>query len=280
MLGQDELALVAALARHGSVRKAAEALRQHVATLYRRLAAIERKVALPLFEKQGSSLVPTPAGEEVVAAAAAVEARIGELSRKLAATQGRLEGALKITTTDTLLPILVTALAPFQHAYPEVECRLTISNSFADLSRREADIAIRPTNSPPDTLLGRRVANYSFATYAAADAADVAGWILPDESLGGMPFSIHSETHSHELPVVRVNSLWAAAQACSAGLGRAVLPTYVEHYLSLRRIGDPIPELDSAVWLLFHPDQRRSAKVRYFSADVAPRLSAILRDLA
>jgi DNA-binding transcriptional LysR family regulator len=272
----DDLRLVAALAEHGSARKAANALRQHVATVYRRLAAIEARLGLPLFEKQGNLLVATCAGEEVVAAALAVEARIGEMNRKLAASQGRLEGELRITTTDTLLPLLVEAIGPFQQAYPAVEIQLTISNSMADLARREADVAIRPTTSPPDTLIGRRLAEYSFAAYTAPGTGEGAGWILPDSSLSDIPAAVYALKHVDVSGALRVNSLWAAGHACAAGLGQALLPTYLEKYLPLQRRGDPIPELRSAVWMLFHPDQRRSAKVRYFTAKVAPALSAAL----
>jgi DNA-binding transcriptional LysR family regulator len=277
MIGQEDLQLIAAVAESGSVRRAAAVLRQHPATSYRKLSALERSLGIAIFEKQGGRFVPTPAGEEMVAAARDVEARLGEMSRKLAATQGRLEGELCITTTDTLVRIVLAALAPFKRTYPAVECRILISNSFADLSRREADVAIRPTVSPPESLVGRRLADYSFAPYSALGAPGDLGWIVPDQSLSAIPLARYCADHLEGSPALFVNSLWASAEACAAGLGRALLPTYLARLFPLERLGEPIPALRSAVWMLFHPDQRRSPKVRYFTAAVAPGLAKALR---
>jgi len=200
---------------------------------------------------------------------------LGVLERRLAADRGRLIGDLAVTTTDSLLRRVVQAVKPFQAAHPDVRLLISVSNAMADMARRDADVAIRPIAAPPETLIGRKVAPIQFAVYAAGpDAPD--RWIALDESLA----SVRSQQWLQarvEAPVLRVNSMWAAAEACAAGLGRAVLPDYLAQQFPLQALEPPIPELESAVWLLFHPDHRTTPRVRYFLREVGQILR---RDLA
>jgi DNA-binding transcriptional LysR family regulator len=277
MLDYEDIALVAAVADKGAVRAGAAAARIHAATAYRRLAALERRIGAKLFDKVDGRLWPTPAGEAVVTAAAELGDRLGVLERTLIARGAELDGALSLTTTDTLLPLVMRALPGLTEAYPRLRLSLEISNGNADLSRREADLAVRPTRAPPDHLMGRRIADYGFALYAAP-GCEAAPLIGLDESLQAIPAARWLEAHLPEAPRLRVNSLWSAAQACAAGLGRALLPTYIAPLSPpIRAISPPVAELASAVWLLHHPDQRRSAKVRYVSDHLAPRLARLLR---
>lgn len=273
MLDTEDLRLVATIAETGSARRTASELRIHLATVYRRLAELERSLGQPVFDRLDGALAPTPIGFELVAAWHAIAGRLGELDRRLAGHDGRLQGELAVTTTDSLLPLLVRTLPDFQAAHPSIAIRLTVSNANADMSRREADVAVRPTSAPPESLVGRRVAGFRYAVYGATDDA---GWIALDESLAGIPAATWLREHSGGPPAIIVNSMWAAAEACAAGLGRAVLPTYMATMLDLRRLGEPLDELQSAVWLLYHPDQRRAPRVRLFAQYVAPALAGRL----
>lgn len=271
----DDLRLVAALATEKGARHAAQALGMHIATVYRRLQALEQRLGLQLFERSDGAFAPSPAGAEMIAAAKDVTARLGTLQRRLAADRGRLIGDLSVTTTDSLFAIVAEAIQPFQQAYPEVRLHLTVSNAMADMARRDADIAIRPTAAPPETLIGRRVTSIDFAVYAAAaDAPE--RWIALDDSLSAVP-SQRWLGHRIDAPALRVNSMWAAAQACAAGLGRAVLPDYLARRLPLVVIEPPIPELTSVVWMLYHPDHRTTPRVRYFVRDVGAALQRLLQ---
>lgn len=276
MFTLEDVSLVAAIAAQGGVRRGAAASGLHGATAYRRLAALEGRIGAKLFDKVDGRLMPTPSGEAVIAAAQDLGDRLGVLERTLIARGAQLEGALTITTTDTLLPLVVRALAGFPEKHPNLRLSLEVSNLHADLSRRDADIALRPTQAPPDHLIGRRVGDYGFALYAAPGCA-LGPLIAPDDSLRAIPAARWIETHLPETPGLRVNSLWTAALACAAGLGRALLPTYLASLAPpIQAIAPPVPELQSAVWLLYHPDQRRSAKVRYVAEHVAPRLAHLL----
>ena len=269
----DDLRLVAALADGKGARHAARLLGSHVATVYRRLQALEQQLGLQLFERIDGDFQPTPAGAELIAAATDVTARLGVLSRRLAADRGRLVGDLSVTTTDSLFALVAEAVRPFQTAHPEVRLHLTVANAMADMARHEADVAIRPTSTPPETLVGRRVASVAFAVYApAADAAEQ--WIALDESLSDVR-SQQWLARRIDAPALRVNSMWAAAEACAAGLGRAVLPDYLARRFSLTEL-EPVADLESAVWILFHPDHRTTPRVRYFVREVGEALQRLL----
>lgn len=268
MLKSSDLDRLAAIGRLGSIRAAAAELGAHPATLYRWLAALERSVGGPLFYRDGGRLRPTELGEEVISVAEAARIRLTELNRRLAGAAQDLSGKICATTTDSLAPVVCRALAVFGAAYPQVQVELQLSNAPADLGRHEADVAIRPTRHPPETLVGRRVAHFEYGVYAA-DAAPPPGWIVLDRSLGSIPSSRWLSQHIDDDPVTLVvNSMWAAGEACAAGLGRALLPSYVARRLGLKLITGPVEGLESAVWMLTHEDLRRSPRVRSFVAEV------------
>jgi DNA-binding transcriptional LysR family regulator len=270
----DDLRLVAALAQEKGVRHAARLLGTHVATIYRRLQALEQRLGLPLFERVDGDFHPTPAGAELIAAATDVSDRLGVLQRRLAADRGRLVGGLSVTTTDSLLPLVAEAIKPFQAAHPDVRLHLIVSNAMADMARHDADVAIRPTATPPEALVGRRIAPVQFAIYAAT-AETPERWIALDESMSDAR-SRHWLARHVDAPALRVNSMWAAAEACAAGLGWALLPDYLARRFPLVPIKPPIAELESAIWMLFHPDHRATPRVRYFVREVGQALQRAL----
>lgn len=273
MLDHQDLDLVSALARTGGPRQAALALGAHAATVYRRLKALEARLGAPLFERTDGRYRATELGREVLAAAEESRLRLAELNRRLSGADPRMTGEIVATTTDSLAPLVWEAVAAFRAAYPEVVVRLTISNDFADMARHEAEVAIRPTRTPPETLVGRRAARFDYGVYARAGAPEA--WIVLDESLATIPSSRWLADRRGAAPVAaRTNSMWAAAEACAAGLGRALLPSYLAVGRGLERREGPIPEIASEVWVLTHDDLRRTPRIRAFTVAVAEDLQA------
>ncbi len=277
MLDLADLELVAAVARSGSVRSAAVKLGAHAATIYRRLAAIERRVTAPLFYRAGGRLKPTEQGEMVVQVALEGQGRLAELNRKLSGAAVVVAGTITATTTDSLAPIVFPAVTRFSAANPLVRVHVILSNREADLARHEAEVAIRPTRTPPESLIGRRAATFGYGVYTSE--ADPPGWIALDGSLGAIPSSRWLRNRlGVEAPVITVNSVWAAGQACAAGGGKALLPDYVATPLRLRRLEGPIDELESEVWLLAHEDLSRTPRIRAFIASVAGHIRNTLEN--
>ncbi len=273
MLEHDDLDLVAALASAGGPRPAALALGAHAATIYRRLKALEGRLGAPLFERVDGRYRATALGREVVAVADESRVRLAELNRKLSGADPRMGGQIAATTTDSLAPIVWEAIAVFRAAHPDVGVSLTISNDFADMARHEAEVAIRPTRTPPETLVGRRAARFDYGIYARPDAPEA--WIVLDQTLANIPSSRWLAERLGEEPVAaRTNSMWAAAEACAAGIGQALLPSYLAIGRGFERREGPIAQIASEVWVLTHDDLRRTPRIRAFTVTVADHLRA------
>jgi DNA-binding transcriptional LysR family regulator len=284
----DDLRYVLAVAEQGSLAGAARALAVNHTTVLRRINAFEEAHGVRLFERLPTGYALTAGGEQMLAAAREMSGVVAALERRLAGQDLRLEGTLRITTTDTLMgSVLPGILASFRAAHPGIRLEVSVSNLMANLTKRDADVAIRPAREAPETLIGRRVAAVASAIYAgpvlrAAVEAAAAGtndliafpWVAPDDTLAGSSVARWMRAHVPEARIaVRADSLLSLRQAAAAGLGLAALPCYLgDASPSLRRAGPPVEEMATALWILTHEDLRRTARVRAFTEFAAEAL--------
>lgn len=280
-LAWDDLRTIGAISTAGSLAGAARTLGLSHATVFRRLGAIEQRLGVHLFDRHRGGYTPTAAGEELAEVAGRIDAEVAAAERRVAGRDRLPAGTLRITTTDTILGGLVSPiLADFRRAYPEITLEIAVSNAQLSLSRRDADVAVRPTPSPPEHLLGRRVGTISQAVYRAADAgpasddADDAAWIGPEETLWYRQLEAWMRRHGYDARChYRVDSVAGMHAAARAGTGQAVLPCYLaDADEALVRVGAPIEELEIDLWILTHPDLRHVARIRAFTAFVAEGL--------
>jgi DNA-binding transcriptional LysR family regulator len=272
----NDLRFVFAVGRAGSLSGAARALGVNHSTVFRRINIIEQQLGVRLFERFRDGYTPTPAGEEMCRLAAGLDAQINTLEQCLRGQDIHPGGVLRVTTTDTLMMLLTPLFAGFRAVYPAIELELVVSNEFFNLTRRQADIAIRPTREPPEALIGRRLCNIASAVYAAKhylETSEIAPeqladhlWIGPDDSLSQLPAGAWQKKIFPEARVgYRANTLLAMTEAVKSGLGIAALPCFLgDNSGGLRRIYGPVDELAGSLWLLTHPDLRRVARVRVF----------------
>jgi DNA-binding transcriptional LysR family regulator len=280
----DDLRFVLAVAEAGSLAGAARRLGVNHTTVLRRIGAFEKRLGVRLFERLPTGYVPTAGGEELIAAARAVDETVTRLERKLAGKDLRLSGVVRVTTTDTLMDsILPDMLRAFRDSHPGIQVEVAISNLMFNLTKREADVAIRPASKPPETLVGRRVAKIAFAIYASprylADnpRQDLPGhrWVVPDDSLAGTAAGkwMRSQFAGSEI-ALRADSLLALRQAAQAGLGLAPLPCYLgDAAPDLVRVDGPIAEMETSLWILTHADLRHTARIRAFTEFAANALA-------
>jgi DNA-binding transcriptional LysR family regulator len=165
--------------------------------------------------------------------------------------------------------------ARFQRRFPAIELHLAINNSFMSLTQREADIAIRGTNRPPENLIGRRIGFVQTALYASHDYLARLGpkmdfsdytWIGPDDSLSHLDSAKWlRKTIPADRVVMRVDSLVGIANAVSAGVGVALLLCPLgDERSDLVRLSGPFSDLDTQIWILTHPDLKQMRRVRVF----------------
>lgn len=271
-----DLMIVFAIARAGSVSAAASKLSLHQATVFRRLEELERGLGVRLFDRIKGKYQITPPGERLCQLAEHHRQTLESFRQSLQGGDLRPTGVIRVTTTDTLGNMLLpNLLAGFRGAHPGIDVELVVSNQFLTVSRREADIALRPTRGAPEHLAGRALCAVAFALYASEDYLHRhdAGlplaehsWVAPDESLATTTTARWMAANVPEQRVpFRVNSMLAMAAAARAGLGMAALPCYVGDTMrELRRVQGPIAELETQLWLLTHPDLRQVPRVRAF----------------
>lgn len=283
MIGLEDLQLARAIGEAGTLAGAARRLGVDHSTAFRRLGALEKRLGVRLFERARDGYTPTPAGEAAIGAAASLLDGLATLEHQLAGEDLRPAGVVRITTTDTLVDFLSPGLAAFRAARPEITIELVAANAFFTLTRRDADVAIRPSLTAPDHLAGRRVAAIAMAPYAApgyltgrrrTSPLDAHDWLGFDESLAHLGSAVWMRNHvPPERIVFRSSSLLALRAAARAGLGVAPLPCYLgDADPTLSRLGPVIPEMASALWLLTHPDMRRVARIRALLDFMAPWL--------
>ncbi len=288
----EDLRLVAAIGEAGSLTGAARRLGVDHSTAFRRLGAVEARLGLRLFERARRGYSPTPGGEEAIASAERILEELATLERRLAGRDLRPSGVVRVTTTDTLVELLTPLLADFRGEHPGITVELATSNDFFTLTRRDADVAIRPAASAPEELVARRIAGIAVAPFAAPAYLKARGnhdpevldwatldWLGPDDSLGhlGLARWLRARVPAERI-VYRASSLLALRAAARAGVGVAPLPCYLaEADPELRRVAAPLPEMESSLWLITHPDLRRSARVRAFLDFMGARLVS-LRD--
>ncbi len=277
----DDMRLVHAIADAGTLSGAARALRVSHPTAFRRLNRLEQKMEVRFFDRARDGYAGTAAAAEVSALVERLGSDVLAVERRIAGRDLRPSGTLRIATTDALLfGWLSRGLRELRRAYPDIRLELVVSNDVFNLSRREADVAVRPAREPDENLVGRRIGNIEQAAYIAAtlsaQAKDAewmasADWIGPDDSMTYSAFDRWLEQEGHiERCRIRVNSVYGMHSAVRAGLGLSVLPCYLgEHDASLSRVGEAIPTMATDLWILTHSDLRKTERVRVFMDHVA-----------
>src|SRR4051794_7606522 len=179
-LAWDDFRLVKAIADARGLAGAAERLGVNHSTMFRRLGQIEDALGAALFERHRTGYAPTAAGEEMVALAERMDEDVTAFARKLAGREPSPAGELRVATSDALLVhLLPPLLARFRDRCPDVRLDVVLGNRALNLSKRDADVAARATDGPPETLVGRRVARVAWALYGSAADFPRAGAVDP-----------------------------------------------------------------------------------------------------
>ncbi len=277
----NDLKLVLAIQRAGTLGGGALALAIDHSTAFRRLNSLEERIGTRLFERlPGGVYQTTPAGELFASAAERVETETAALSRAVDGRDTRLAGSLRVTASETLAnSMLMVQLAAFHAAHPGIVIELVVDSRVLSLSRREADIALRVVRPKEPDLHGRKLADIAWAIYGAPAVLDeqrpvgeVADLVARDFVGCGAEIADISaaewlaEYVPTERVVYRANSMINQLIAAKAGIGLAVLPCFLgdpEPGL-VRAVPQPIAQLQRELWIVTHADLRKTARVRAF----------------
>lgn len=266
-LDYPDLALILALVRGGSLARASALLKVDVSTVFRAVRRLEAALGQQLFDKSRAGYLPTSLAQALAQQAERAEQALE--AARVGVEQGGevISGTVRLTCTDSVLQgLLLSALARFMPAYPALAVELCTSNDFANLSRRDADIALRLTRTPPEHLVGRRLGAVSYRvcasdaylkTLASVDLERLT-WIAPDDFLPDHPtVAWRRQQWPGVRPAYRCNSMLSVSELARAGLGVAVLPDFLLGEGSgLQPLSEALSGCDTALWLLTRPDCR------------------------
>lgn len=273
-----------AIAREGSLTAAGKSLGVSQPTMSRRLEVLEGKLKVRLFDRTRHGYELTAVGMDLFNTVQQIEEDLAEADRKIYGRDQDLTGPLRITCTEILLNgYLSPIIWSFLEQNPRIELSVTCTRTQLSLSRNDADLALRFTQNPPETLIGRSLASVAYSVYAARGAngdrftmASRAGWDwigIPDDNYSEMlqVAMLPGETFKHE-----VDSMAAMQSMVSHGLGVAVLPCYVaDRDEALRRVEpDNLLDLKLDLWILHHPGIRSVYRVRYFADFISAAIKA------
>ena len=272
MFDIEDLRLLLALEQAKSLAGAARQIKVNHASAWRRLGNIEERLGVRLFERGRDAYLPTSAGEEAIAAADRILRELEDVSRKLTGKDVRPTGTVRLTTTESLLHFIAPAIRDLRLSHPGIVLEATAANSFFTLTRRDADVALRFAESPPEGLVARRLASVAYAIYASpAYLADRQGtppveldWVCLDDSLAHLRSARWVARHvSPDRIAHRGNSLLGLREAARIGVGVVPLPCFLgDGDSGLVRVMPIIADMAVGLWLLTHPDLRQMPRVR------------------
>jgi DNA-binding transcriptional LysR family regulator len=267
----DDLRIFLAVARMGSISGAARYLDVQHSTVSRRLRQLEKRLAARLFEKKRSGYELTPAGENLRTAAMNMEREALAVDGALHGQDRNLAGSLRVTTVNMMAAaVLAPIFSRFSAAHPEIELQILVCNSDISLAERQADVALRVTNDPVETLMGKKIATIASSVYGGRKyLAGLRKQGEPPRWIGMTCCGYHKrwtkELSGGESYRVIVDDPMLTQQMLRQNIGLAVLPCYLaDSDPLLERYTDPIPEMDMGLWFLFHSDLKRTERIHVF----------------
>jgi DNA-binding transcriptional LysR family regulator len=285
MIDWDDVRYFLAVARGGSVRAAAERLSVNHSTVLRRIAQLEERLGVRMFEKLPSGYRVTAAGEEVLEFAEQMEASSNRLETRIFGRDQGVRGLLRATLAPTLAThLLMPDFAEFARLHPDIEIEISASGDLANLTNREADVAIRvvydrktlPLNlhglKGPELFGGVYISRDRLAAWRAG-ATDPIRWIVISAH-GSPDWASAGEVGTAGAPF-RITDGESQIAAVRQGLGIATLPCFVgDADPLLARVPGTDLHMHGTLWLLTQGETRKTKRVRLFTEFVSRRLAA------
>ena len=157
-----------ATAEEGSLSAAARAMNATQPTLGRQVAALEQDLGVTLFERAGRSLVITSAGQDLLEHVQAMGDAASRISMVAAGQSQTVAGCVSITASDLLAAgFLPPVLQRLRDEAPGIEIEIVASNRLENLTRRDADIAIRHVRPDQPDLIARQLPDAHAGFYAS-----------------------------------------------------------------------------------------------------------------
>lgn len=279
----DDLKFFLAVARAGTIRGGADAIRANHATVSRRLAALERTVEARLFDRTKTGLKLTQLGEELLPHVVRIEEEIATASRAVVGRDKRPSGTIHVSIPPFMaMSSIMEDFAEFSRQFEDIDIHLDLTNAIASLERLEADVSIRYAYEVTDNVVGRRLVQCAKAAYCSPAYAQKMqdnggeglhwiGWV-ENEGDTTAPW-VQKSPYPNATIRHRINEGAPQMALAAASAGLTVAACFVgDNYPGVVRAPYQKPELDRSIWLLLHNDLRKTARIRMFVDFLAERI--------
>lgn len=261
ILDWDDLRIFLAVVRAGSVRKAAKQVGKTHATVSRHIRTLQEALGNPVLERRQEGQCLTELGARILPLAEQIEENAATIDRAAFSADTGLAGPVKLSLSESLyIALLHQPLDDFMQRYPMIELHVTATDDLVQLAKRDADVILRITTSPPEAAFGKKLADSPLAVYASPvylrTRPDIDRWVALDYEPCRVP----------PLParvVANVDTPALAAKMIAMGRGIGMLPCYLgDTDKELIRVKGMKMTPDMQIWGLTHSDLRPNPRVR------------------
>lgn len=286
-----------AVARAGSLNRAALALGVNATTVGRRIDALENALGVHLFQRSQAGYMLTDEGRDLIERAEQLEEAALAFERG-ADRSDYARGRVRLATAENLANfILLPALPTLREQHPELTVEIVTDIRVSNLHRQEADLALRLVRPTQGNVTIKRIGTQQYGLYGSigylASRAD--RMIGQNEGrLGGDQLIAWSETYGDlpaaqwieqtlegREPIVVMTSLYGQLSAAREGLGLAVLPCFLAATEpSLQHVPSTADAISQELWLAIHTDLAASTRVRAVAEFVEEAVAANADKLA
>ena len=275
-------------AEEGSLSAAARALDMTHPTVGRQVSALEAELGVLLFERTNSGLVLTQRGADLMAQVKAMGDAATNLSRLASGHAETVEGIVCISATEMIAAyILPPIIEKLRIRWPIIVLEIIASKDTSDLSRREADIAIRNYRPTQQELIAKRVKNTLGHLYASKSYIQNLEHRQSPQDLNNAVFlgvdrsnSVISylnkfgfQLNSSNFPVIVANHLvqW---EMVKQGIGIGFMTADIGDAEPLvERVLPTFPAFEKETWLVAHRELKTSRRLRVVFDCLAAELS-------
>lgn len=271
----DDIRYFLALVEAGSLSATARLLSVEHSTVSRRIDLLEQQLGIRLFDRMPRGWLLTEEGKSLIAPAQQMLEGAQRIKRIVSASTS-LAGTVRVSVPPLLGKYLLAPHLPrLRESLPEIALELVSELQDVDLHRREADIALRMRRPEQPDLAARLLTQIPYGLYASSDYLEKHSpkqwqFVGYEKSMHTAPQQQWLDSQLDNRPIIfRSNDLHVLATAVMQGVGIGILPLFLQTlYPNLTMPSHPICPIKRDLWLVIHPDLRRSPRVRAVADEI------------